>query len=135
MKEGAQLRFAELALVEHRHFQSSYLDWVLDRRRCSGFPDLISRNPLGRRALWARWFLSRRSAAFDLALLGGLAAAVTGRSRWLVVILPWVWLALPEAANRGGRNPLVRLVQLGLGDVVSFVSLVEGSVRSRSVVL
>jgi len=132
---GAQLQFVPEALVHHRHLPARYLDWLAEQRGRGVFPALVARSPHGRRALWHRWFLARRTAAFDLALVTAAAAAVSGRARWLVGCVPWVLVALPEAADRRGRHPALRLGQLALGDAVGFASLVAGSVRHRCLVL
>jgi hypothetical protein len=95
----------------------------------------VSRHNLARRALWRRYFLAPRTAAFDLAVVAGLAAATTRKGRLTLGALPWIWLVLPEASQRTGRHPGVRLAQLAVGDAVSLVSLVRGSVRARTMVL
>ncbi|HUC36551.1 MAG TPA: glycosyltransferase [Acidimicrobiales bacterium] len=135
IEQGASLVFDEDALVHHRRIPASYSQWLAQRRGALVFPALCARNPMARRALWGHFFLAPRSAAFDLAVAGGLVFAATRRARWLSALLPWVWLALPEAARYPGRHPGVRLGQLALGDLIGFTWLVAGSVRSRSVVL
>lgn len=135
MAAGAELRFEPEAVVEHRHFPAGYPDWLREIWRRGDFPDLVSRHHLARRALWRRYFLAPRTAAFDLAVAGGVAAAASRRGVLALCALPWIWLALPEAAQRTGRHPALRLAQLALGDAVGLVSLVAGSVRARTVVL
>ncbi len=135
IESGAQLLFRPDAVVYHRRHPASYLDWVKDRCGVAVFPRLMRRSPLARNALWARWFLARRTAAFDLALVSGVLAVITHQPRWLVGAVPWISIARTDARYRGGRHPAVRLAQLAVGDAVGFVSLVVGSVRSRSIVL
>lgn len=132
---GADLVFEEGAMVHHRHLPASYFDWLLEQRGKSAFPAIVGRSPVGRRALWARCFLAPRTAAMDLAAAGTLGYLVTRRPRWLAASLPWIWLALPEATQRRGRHPLIRMVQLAAGDLVGVASLAAGSARSRTVVL
>lgn len=132
---GAELRFEPEAVVEHRHFAAGYGDWLREIWRRQDFPDLVSRHHLARRALWRRYFLAPRTAAFDLAVAGGLVAAASRRGALMLCALPWIWLALPEASQRTGRHPAVRLAQLAVGDAVGMVSLAGGSVRARTVVL
>jgi glycosyltransferase involved in cell wall biosynthesis len=135
MAGGAELRFEPDAVVEHRHFPAGYGDFLREIWRRQDFPDLVSRHGLARRALWRRYFLAPRTAAFDLAVVAGLAAATSRKGKLFLGVLPWIWLALPEAAHRTGRHPGVRLGQLAMGDAVSLVSLVRGSVRARTMVL
>lgn len=132
---GSRLVFAERAEVVHRCLPSSYAEWLADHWGRRVFADLARRHPYGRRPLFARYFLAPRTAAFDLALISVVAASVTRHSRWLGGVLPWLWLAMPEVSARGGRNPMTRLGQIGLGDLVGAVALLCGSLRHRSPVL
>jgi glycosyltransferase involved in cell wall biosynthesis len=134
MEQGADLFFAPLAQVRHRNFRATYAQWLASHTGKAAFPALVSASPLARRALWARYFLAPRTAAFDLALAGIAAAVLTRRARWCQLAGPWVWLALPEAAQRPGRHPVVRLSQIALGDLVGFASLVVGSLRAGTFV-
>ena len=135
VSSGAELLFTPEAVVEHRHIAASYTDWLIEQCRRGDFPGLVARHTLGRKALWHRWFLASRTAAFDVGVICGLVGILTRRSRWLVGWAPWLWLALPEASQRGGRHPAIRLAQIGLGDLVGMSSLLAGSARARSVVL
>jgi cellulose synthase/poly-beta-1,6-N-acetylglucosamine synthase-like glycosyltransferase len=135
VENGAELVFVPEALVHHRHLPASYLDWLAEQRGRGSFPGLVDRSPLGRRALWRSWFLAPRSAAFDVATVALVAALCSRRARWLIGIVPWVILALPEARSRSGRRAAVRLAQLFAGDSVGAAALVSASIRNRSVVL
>ncbi len=135
IERGAQLRFEPGALVHHRHLPATYPEWLQDQRGRGAFPGLVRRSAVARRALWHRVFLAPRTAAYDLALVSLCLAAATRRWRWLCGVAPWVWLALPEAANRGGRHPLIRLAQLALGDHVGATAMAKASWRERSLVL
>jgi glycosyltransferase involved in cell wall biosynthesis len=135
VENGAELVFVPEALVHHRHLPASYLDWLAEQRGRGCFPGLIDRSPLGRRALWRSWFLAPRSAAFDVATVALVGALCSRRARWLIGLVPWVILALPEARSRKGRGAAVRLAQLFAGDSVGAAALVSASVRNRSVVL
>jgi glycosyltransferase involved in cell wall biosynthesis len=135
IERGASLAFAPDALVYHRHLPGSYRDWLRDQRGKAVFPALARSHQLCRRVLWARWFLAPRTAAFDLAVVGGALTLATHRPGWLLAGAPWIWMALPEAGQRVGRHPAVRLGQLAIGDVVGLGSLIVGSVRWRRLVL
>jgi hypothetical protein len=86
--------------------------------------------------------LSRESALFDLAV-ACLIVSVVVRKPWVVLgallgALPWLRARWPEAMARSdGRREmgLVRLAQYAVLDGVSLVSLLEGSVRHRRVLL
>ena len=132
---GGELRFAADAQVYHRNEAASYFQWLVALRGRAAFPELVGRSPHGRRAMWGRWFLARRTAAVDAVVLSLVMFVASGHRRWLAGLIPWVWLALPEAAQRGGRHPVVRLAQIGIGDLVSLRALVGASVRHRTLVL
>jgi glycosyltransferase involved in cell wall biosynthesis len=133
---GARVVFEPSAVVHHRWLPGRYWDWLAERRQLGNFPALAKRSGDVAAVLWGRVFLTRSTAAFDLwvtAAVLGLwfrrpAVAVAGA-------LPWLALRWPEARQRGGRAMPIRLMQVGLGDVVGMASLVEGSIRHRRVVL
>ena len=135
IERGAQLRFEPGALVHHRHFAATYPEWLRDQRGRGAFPGLVRRSDVARRALWHRVFLAPRTAAYDLALVSLCLGALTRRSRWLWGVAPWIWLALPEAVDRDGRHPLIRLAQLALGDTVGAAALAQASWQERRPVL
>jgi hypothetical protein len=83
---------------------------------------MVDRIPELRSALcWRRPFLTKRSAAFDAAALGVVAAAIARDPRPLA-------LALPYAAQRPRPTTAV-------ADAVGAAALVAGSVRARSLLL
>lgn len=135
VENGAELVFVPEALVHHRHLPASYFAWLAEQRGRGCFPGLVDRSPLGRRVLWRWWFLAPRSAAFDVAGVALVGALCSRRTHWLLGVVPWVILALPEARSRAGRRPAVRLVQLFAGDLVGAAALMAGSIRNRSIVL
>lgn len=135
VERGGELAFSDGALVHHRHLPASYREWLVSQRGKAAFPLLAARSVLARRAFWHRWFLARRTAAFDLAVLGAVVSASTHRARWTLAVAPWLVTALADAAHRPGRHRAVRLAQVGLGDLVGLVSLAAGSVRARTLVL
>src|ERR1035437_9812947 len=132
---GARLVFVPEAQVCHRHLAASYADWVIDLGGRGVFPALVPRDQRVRRALWGRYFLAPRTAAFDAAVASTALWLGTRRVRWLLGALPWFWLALPEAADRKGRHPAVRPAQVGLGDLVGLQALLRSSLREHRIVL
>lgn len=127
-------RFVAEATVQHRWLAGSYRDHLRSRRRLVGFPLLLTHVPELRDHLWHRAFLSRRTAATDLAAVGVLVTA-TGRRSGLLAVLPWLLLAGQEAGSRPGRPLLWRLAQVAVADGVTLASLAEGSVRHRRPIL
>jgi glycosyltransferase involved in cell wall biosynthesis len=135
IEAGGAARFAGEAVVHHRMLPGSYTGWLREQRRLALFPPLIRRTPGLRQTLWGRVFLAPHTAAFDLAVVAGIAAVATRRP-WLAAgALPWVASRWRPARRRRGRNTLVRLAQLGIGDGIGFGALVVGSIRNRRVVL
>ncbi len=135
VERGAQLRFEPGALVHHRHLPATYPEWLRDQRGRGAFPGLVRRSDVAHRALWHRIFLAPRTAAYDLALASLCLSVATRRRGWLLGTVPWAWLALPEAADRSGRHPLIRLAQLALGDSVGAAAMARASWRERRLVL
>lgn len=123
------------ALNHHRVLPGTYKQFVTERLRLEGFPDLLRQVPELRRLRFAGVFLGRRRAITDL----GLAAMVTAaalQSPWpLLGVLPWGATAWREAHAYPGRPRPVRAIQLGIADAVGFAALVKGSIRSRRVLL
>ena len=123
------------AVVRHRWIPGSFNSHLAGRRRLSGFPMLLREAPELRGLMFRRVFLTRRTAAFDVAT-GALATAVASR-RLLPALgtLPWVALALTEARRRPGRPIGWRVAQAAVADAVAAASLVEGSIRHRQLLL
>jgi hypothetical protein len=106
---------------------------VSERLRLVYFPAIARRVPELRRTLFfGRSFITRRSAAFDLAAAGVAAAAVKRSPLPLLAALPY---AVSVARyGRRWRSPRVAAVEVG-ADAVGFAALVWGSLRSRSLVV
>lgn len=135
LARGGPRVFAPDAVVYHRNLPARYPDRLREMRALAGFPALARECPPLAEALWFRVFLTRETAAFDLAAVGVASAVLGRRARWSVLAVPWLRDALRRARAYGGRNVLVRLAQLALLDAVGAVSLLEGSVRHRRAVL
>jgi glycosyltransferase involved in cell wall biosynthesis len=135
---GAQSVFCRHSVIYHRVIPADFTQYLRDQRNLVGFPGLGVRSPQVAKWFWHRYFLSKQTAAFDVAVLGALTMAAT-KKRWpLLAAVPWLWHRVPEARHLAGphrwRTPQ-RLGQLAVGDAVSLASLIEGSVKHRRVVL
>jgi len=131
-RAGARTRFAEGALVHHAVFARSAAGFVTERARLVYFPAIARQMPeLRGTTFFARLFLSRRSATFDLALTGA-AVSLTRRSpRPLLAALPWAWLVTKAARRWGRRAPQVAAVEAA-ADAVGAGALAIGTARARS---
>jgi GT2 family glycosyltransferase len=144
LRTGGTAAFAQGAVVHHRCIPGTYRRWLADQRQTSRFPGLARRSPLVARWLHHGVFLDRRSAWFDLAVVGGLVA-LGGALAWSPLALiavaaaaPWArdrWRA-SRARARGPRRAAVPVMaRLAWGDVVALASKLAGSVRYRRLVL
>lgn len=138
VSSGGRSSFAEDALVHHRCVPGSFRRMLRAHRHATRFPGLARRSPLVARWLRAGVFLTPTSAAFDAAVVGGMLAVVT-RRRWLALAaLPWVrrrWLEAKYRSHGDRSRAAVLVAQHGVSDLVLLVSLVEGSVRYRRLML
>jgi glycosyltransferase involved in cell wall biosynthesis len=133
-RAGGRSAFSGDALVHHEVVKRPASAWIAERRRLRLFPEATRVVP----ELRSRWFLgvflSRRTAKFDLALAAVLLALRTRRPLLLL-------LALPYARATFRTNQWYRRWVLGqnaahlAGDVVGLLALLEGSARSKRVVL
>ena len=107
-------------------------DYVAERRRLRYFPAMAAQMPeLRRHFFFARIFLTRRSAALDLGVLGA-AAAVTKRSPLpLLAAAPYARMVLRRSRAFGPAWRKVAAVDVA-ADLVGLASLVRGSLRRRS---
>jgi glycosyltransferase involved in cell wall biosynthesis len=127
VRAGARTAFCEEAVVHHAVFARSARGYVAERLRLRYFPPMAARIPeLRETFFWGRVFLTPRSAAFDVALLGVALAAASPR--------PWpLALALPYA-RVASRRPRAWPVD-AVADAVGLAALLTGSIRARSLVL
>jgi len=136
VRAGARTTFAADALVHHAVFPGTPRSFVGERARLRFFPALVGRIPELRDAFcYRRVFLTRRTALFDLAVVGVLGAAVT-RRRWpLLTVLPYARLVWRLARVWGARRgPVVAAANVA-ADAVGAASLAAGSARTRAPVL
>jgi glycosyltransferase involved in cell wall biosynthesis len=141
-RSGAKTAFCGDAVVHHAVFDRGPGEYVAERLRLVHFPAMVARMPELRDAfLYRGFFLTRRNAAFDLAVAGALAAwAVRRRGYPPIAAVGALAMGpygrqLARHALRGRRRaPLVAAVDL-LADAVGLASLTLGSLRWRTPVL
>ena len=132
-RAGGRTAFCHAALIHHAVFGRGAAEFVAERRRSRHFPALAREVPeLRDEFFWNGVFLSKRSAAFDAAALG-LVAALLRRS-----VLPLA-AAVPYAVELAGdwrkwRRPKT-LAVYAAADAVEAAALARGSVEARTPVL
>jgi glycosyltransferase involved in cell wall biosynthesis len=132
----ARIRFCADALVYHAVFPRRAAGFIGERARLRFFPALAMRIPELRRAFfYRRYFLSRRSAKFDLALLG-VAIAAVGRSPLpLLAAYPYAAAVGQDARGDGAfHGPQVAAAGV-VADAVGFAAMLYGSARTGALVL
>jgi GT2 family glycosyltransferase len=135
-RAGARIAFAPDARVAHAVFPGTAGGFVAEHARLRYFPVMAARIPELRETLChRRVFLSRRTAAFDLALAGLLVAGATRRPLPALAAVPYarhVWRAARPWGRR--RAPAVAAARVA-ADVVGAAALLAGSVRARQPLL
>jgi glycosyltransferase involved in cell wall biosynthesis len=134
-RRGAAYEFAPDVVVEHEVFDRGGREFVRERLRDGHFAAIAAAVPELRRTLfYRRVFLSRRSAAFDAALLGLAAATVRRSPLPLLACVPYA-LQLRAAVEGWGRaGPRFAAIH-AVGDALGLISRLHGSIRSRTPVL
>lgn len=135
-RSGGRTRFAAGALVYHRVFPADWRDTVGERARDGLFALIVRDIPELRRHFFYRsYFLSRRSAAFDLALVGVLASLGRRPPLALVAVLPYA-RGISAQAGAWSDHPRGPVVAAAVaGDAVGLASLLVGSVAARRLLL
>jgi glycosyltransferase involved in cell wall biosynthesis len=126
-RTGARTAFCAEAVVRHAVFERDRSGYVAEQQRRAYFPALVRAVPELRDGfLYRRWFLSRQTACFDLAL-GGVIAGLWGRR-------PLALLALAPYLGTLPRRPGRAVVQIA-ADATGGLGLLRGSLRTRTPVL
>jgi len=140
-RAGARTAFSERALVHHAVFPRNARGYVSERLRLVYFPDMVAKIPELRGSfLYRHWFLNRRSAAFDAAVLGVAGAVAARRASPLLIplsllaALPYLRLAGRTAVGWGRLAPKVAAADIA-ADAIGLAALVWGSARRRTPVL
>jgi glycosyltransferase involved in cell wall biosynthesis len=135
---GARRVFRRDAVVFHRWIPQTYGRFLRSHLDLAGFPGLAFRSPLVAGVLYRRCFLSRRTAAFDAAVISCALAVRRRRLTPLVGSLPWLFLRLPTAVDlaEGGSAAVVtaRVAELLVADLVGCLALLAGSFRHRRLI-
>lgn len=134
LRGGARVAFSSEALVHHAVIRRDWRGYMGERRRLRYFPALTRVAPELREVYWHRVFLSRRSAAFELAALGAVAALAARRRSPLALALPYVALSARAAIPWRRAAPVAALGHVA-GDAVGAVNLWRGSLAARTPVL
>ena len=132
-RKGWKTRFVPEAVVWHEVVTVPVRRWLVNEQLFI-FPFLLRKFPELRAFFYRRYFYDRAQAYFLAAAAGlGLSAF---HPAWLVAGLPYAWLrgSQPTVTLRGPLRPL-RVPTYFARDAISFVVLVIGSVRFRSVLL
>jgi hypothetical protein len=134
-RAGARTRFCSRAVVRHAVFRGGPSGYVTEHLRRGYFAGLVGAVPeLRPRFFFARFFLSRRTAAFDLALLGAVGATALWSPLPLLAAIPYLALSAKDAARWRSWAPA--LVAIGVAaDGAGLLSLLRGSLRWRRLVL
>jgi hypothetical protein len=137
-RTGGTSAFSTRAVVHHRCIPGTYGRWLRDQRQLERFPGLARRSPLVGRWLRQGLFLSPRTRRFDLAVVGLVAAVVSGWPWALLVALPWLrdrWGDSRHRVHGSRRRALAILPRLAWGDVLGLGRLLWGSARYRRLIL
>ena len=134
-RAGVRSAFCSEALAYHEVFPRGAGAYIGERARARFFAAMAARMPeLREEFLWRRVFLSRRSAMFDLAVLGALAAARRRSALPLFLAAPYAREAHRHARRGGARAPAVAAADVA-ADAVGMAASLAGSARWRSLVL
>ncbi len=133
VRAGARITHCPEALVHHEVFPRGPVAFAAERWRLRFFPAMTRRIPeLRDAAYYRRYFLTSRSARFDLALLGLLTARLTGHAVPALAAAPYAALLAHDVR----RTPGPAVAAAGAAaDVVGLAALLVGSARSRTPLL
>jgi glycosyltransferase involved in cell wall biosynthesis len=136
-RRGARTVFAPGALVHHAVVPGRLWDEILDRWHwASDMPAVAGLVPeLRTTCFHRRWFFSRKTARFDVALAAVTLAALTHRRVALAAAWPYAAWILTEARRLGGADGLRHGLGSPVSDAATLAALVCGSVAWRTVLL
>lgn len=134
-RNGGRTAFCPGALVHHAVFPETVAERAAEGARRYHFPFIAARIPELRETLfYRRLFLSRRTALFDLAVVG-LALAALGRTpRPALAMVPYLWHVGGKTIGWRRHAPRAVAGEV-LADLTGLAALLAGAVRARSPVL
>jgi glycosyltransferase involved in cell wall biosynthesis len=134
---GARTAFAPKAVVHHAVVPGRLWDEILDRWHwASDMPAVAGLVPELRTACFhRRWFFSRKTARFDVALAAVVVAVLTRRRVALAAAWPYADWILTEARRLGGANGVRHGLGTPVSDAATLAALLCGSVAWRTVLL
>lgn len=133
VRAGARVGHCREALAHHEVYPRGAAAFALERWRLRFFPAMAGRIPeLRQAAFYRRYFLTPRSARFDAAVAGVLAARVSGRWPFAVSALPYARVLFADLREPHGA---IKAWGRAAADAVTFVALLAGSARARTLLL
>lgn len=134
---GARTAFAPDALVHHAVVPGRLWDELLDRWHwASDMPAVAGLVPeLRTTCFHRRWFFSRKTARFDVAVAAVAVALLTRRRVALAAAWPYARWILTEARRMGAVDGVRHGLASPVSDAATLVALVCGSVAWRTVLL
>ncbi|MDQ6804744.1 MAG: hypothetical protein M3065_07205, partial [Actinomycetota bacterium] len=132
-RAGARIAASGEALVHHEVWPRTASAFVAERWRLRFFPALVRRVPeLRQELLYRRVFLNYRTARFDAALLGLIAAAAARQPVLAAAAMPYArTLSFDLCEPDGARTALARTA----ADAVGLAAMLAGSVRYRALLV
>lgn len=139
LRAGARPAYCSAALAYHAVEPRGWREYAAERVRLRHFPAIMARMPELRDSLaYRRWFLTRRSAQFDLAVAGLLVAAARRSPLPLLAAVPYTRLARGHSGREPGRagRPSARVLAADVAaDAIGFAALLAGDARAGTVLL
>jgi glycosyltransferase involved in cell wall biosynthesis len=137
LRAGASTSFCADALAHHAVFERDWREYVRERWRLQYFPAMAGQMPeLRRTFLYRRVFLNRRSARFDLGLVGAVLALASRSPLALASGGPYLrTLRAQSVRSQAGPRPAAVAAADLAADVVGLAAMLYGSVAYRSLVV
>jgi glycosyltransferase involved in cell wall biosynthesis len=136
VRSGARVTFCASAVVRHAVFERGARGFVAERTRLRHFPAMAARIPELRDGFfYARFFLTRRSAAFDAATAGLAVALLARRPAAAIAAAPYASMLVRAARPHPWRFRVKLVAALVAADAVGARELLRGSAAARTILL